>query len=163
MFSYFMSGSKPSGYNIVFVIHAGLTILAITIESTFLTFSSLYKPDMKSLTQILIKRFLKKDLMLKSKDIIFLMAISFTSIMIIFSATYYLIGDSAKNFNEQSVDISQAVYLSFTAMTVGPAGMEPHSLVTRILVIYQVAVGLVYSITVFSFIVSLLQNSNKNP
>lgn len=90
------------------------------------------------------------------------MVISYAFFIVWFAFTYLYMGNQLKGmFDQTTVSTVDAFYLSFTAISVGPAGLNPTSSLTKCLVMLEIAVGLIYTITVFSVLVELLRHKGE--
>ena len=87
---------------------------------------------------------------------------SYAYFIIWYAMSYLYLGNRLHGmFDAKSVEVVDAFYLSFTAISVGPAGLSPISPYTKLLVMSEVAVGLFYAVLVFSILGEWIKRSNE--
>ena len=87
---------------------------------------------------------------------------SYISFIFWYTLTYLYLGQHYQGmFDIKTVTVWNALYLSFTAISVGPAGLNPMSPVTQCLVMSEVAIGLFYTVLVFSVLAEWIKRRNE--
>jgi uncharacterized protein YqhQ len=111
----------------------------------------------------------KEQRPISKRGIYIAVILSYFFIVYSFAIIYLFVG----NFLDGSFDNSQitfidSLFFSFTSISVGPSGLEPNSILTKVLVMIEILIGLIYSALVFSLIASLIlsgaskKDSNDN-
>jgi hypothetical protein len=162
-----MIATKKVNLNISVIILASLLyfqLLILTIEYIHITFASLYnlkrsrlfRPILKSMEILYPPR---EDREITRVEMLIYILLSYFFVIFTYALTYLFIGNYfSLAFKETSITFSQAFYLSFTTLTVGPTGLEPNLGYVRWIIMTQIFVGLFYTILIFSLIVNLIQN-----
>lgn len=87
---------------------------------------------------------------------------SYLSFIFWYTLNYLYLGTHFQElFDAKTVTFWDALYLSFTAISVGPAGMNPTSAFTKCLVMTEVAIGLFYAVLVFSVLADWIKRRNE--
>lgn len=94
---------------------------------------------------------------------ILIIALSYLFIIYTYAITYLFVGNYIPgSFDKSSVVLIDAFFLSFTSITVGPSGIEPNSILTKILVMTEILWGIIYAIFIFSTIVFIINKRKKD-
>ena len=95
---------------------------------------------------------------------VFIILLSYFLLIYVYAVFYLFAWNSLPgSFDKKDVSFTDSFFLSFTAMTVGPSGLEPNSILTKVILMTEISWGYVYQILVFSLITSLLiKEQRKN-
>jgi hypothetical protein len=165
---------EPTTLSVGFGVFMYLQLLLLTIEFLYVTFAGLYHFKRKTFFLFRNSSSLRSKTQKNEKDkpfnkkVVFLsVALSYFLVIYFFAVAYIFVGNfSPTSFNKPDVSLIDALYLSFTSVSVGPAGLEATSGLSKILVMMEVFVGLVYTVLIFSLIASFVhqdkvQNDNS--
>jgi hypothetical protein len=88
---------------------------------------------------------------------------SYFFLIVWFSNTYtYLAYHTPGSFDKVTVEFGDAIYLSFTAISVGPAGLNPISDLAKAAVMCEIGVGLFFAVLVFSALAEQLKRKDAS-
>jgi hypothetical protein len=168
---------EPIFAAIAFGVFLYLQLLLLTAEFVFMTFASLYNFKNNTLLPFMNpERFHgavskeKRERQLSKKSVFITIILSYFFVIYSFAITYLFIGNFTSNsFDKPQVTFIDSIFLSFTSISVGPSGLQPNSILTKILVMTEILIGLIYAALVFSLIASLMlkdraineENTNK--
>lgn len=140
-----------------------LNLLLFTCEIVYSTFARLYHFKRKILFKFLFDHIKRNETEKSNPGAFKLVIVSYLFIVYFFSLTYLFIGNYLPNSFDNRTTFIDSLYLSFSAISVGPSGLEPRTELTKILVLTEVAIGLIYDVLIFSIISShiLIDNEMK--
>lgn len=155
---------EPSFAAIAFGVFMYLQLLLLTAEFVFMTFAGLYNFKKKTLLPFMHpERFHraiskeKRERQLSKKSVFIAIILSYFFVIYSFAITYLFIGNFTSNsFDKPQVTFIDSMFLSFTSISVGPSGLQPNSILTKILVMTEILIGLIYVALVFSLIATLM-------
>lgn len=143
-----------------------LICLFVCIELMYWTFAQLYRKKRKTLflTEQAhgdIDKYVPIEDSMSVKEAIAVSIISYLLSIYIFAVAYLFIGNfSANAFIEKEVSFIDTFFLSFTTISVGPSGLQASSNIIKVLVMIELAIGLVYTVLVFSIITTFISSTN---
>jgi hypothetical protein len=163
----FQIASKRVDFNIYFF-SIGLVFyfftIWIVIEYVYHTFATLYNSKRRRIFQKKIQHiefFFPPDKKLDELPKLQLVLTSFFSYFLLiymYALSYLFIGNfKTLAFTKEQLSISEAIYYSFTSITAGPAGLEANCFIIRLINISEIMFGMIYSILIFSFIVTVFK------
>ncbi|SFF14525.1 hypothetical protein [Spirosoma endophyticum] len=166
VFPYVIASKTLPGYFFLivgFFIYIGIILL--TLETIVATFSELY--NLKRKTILFSTKF--KDGTPKPPSekptaglSFFIILLSYFFIVHVYAITYLFLANYVPNsFDKVTVSFIDAFYLSFTSISVGPAGIQPNSSLTKIITMTEIFWGLIYTILVFSLSASLFSKADN--
>jgi hypothetical protein len=137
-------------------------LMIITAEFVYETFVGLYNLKRRRLFPF---PYPKKEIEVKpsgKKFVVLSAVLSYLFIVYVFAVAFLFIGNySDKAFDKPDTSFIDALFLSFTSISVGPSGIQPTSILTKLLVLFEIIIGLVYVVLVFSLVTSFIKNENN--
>lgn len=162
MFSYYVFipivGSVAPFKDILYAWVLGLLITATYLAGAMLyvvgIIFSLYKPKSGLAVENLFAEH-------KDVDIVTIVPWVFALVVLCFSFLYLFLGNNlVGTFDINEIGFFDALYFSFSTMTVGPSGLTPVSLIAKLIVMFQIAVGLMFAVAIFSGAIDYLAKKN---
>lgn len=158
---------EPSTSATIFGIFLFLQLLLLTIEFIYISFANTYNLKRKTFLLLTLVYWKRKGSEIFEKSVngsrLFItMVFSYFLIVYIFAIAYLFLGNFSEGSFKEKITLIDTLYLSFTAISVGPAGVEPASILAKLMVMLEILIGLTYTILLFSVTSSFLMNKRKS-